>query len=65
MNLALVFQLASAIPSIIKAIQAIMASDAGHTIETAIETVIKHNTPGQPNAPALAPTAPDFQAPKG
>lgn len=54
-------QLMTMIPALINAVEAIMASDAAHTIESAIAVLIGHNTPGQPNAPALAPTA-DFQA---
>lgn len=62
MNPAILIQLFTAIPQLVKAVQAILNSDAGHTIETAVGALIHHNTPGQPNAPALAP---DAQASQG
>jgi hypothetical protein len=57
MNLSLFFQLASALPAIIKAIQTILASNEAKTLEDAVSVIISHNTPGQPNSPSLAPTA--------
>jgi hypothetical protein len=66
-NLGIIFQIATALPSVIKAIQTILASNEAHTIESAVGELISHNTAGQPNSPALSPTAQaiDFQAPKG
>lgn len=60
MNPAILIQFFTAIPQLIKAIETIMNSDAAHTIESAVKALINHNTPGQPNAPALG-----FDAPKG
>jgi hypothetical protein len=54
----ILIQLFTAIPSLVKAVQAILSSDAGHTIESAVVALIDHNTPNKPNAPALAPDAP-------
>jgi hypothetical protein len=55
MNPAILIQLFTAIPSLVQAVQTILNSDAGHTIEGAVGILINHNTPGKPNAPALAP----------
>ena len=60
MNPAILIQLFTAIPSLVQAVQTILNSDAGHTIESAVGALINHNTPGKPNAPALG-----FDAPKG
>jgi len=54
MNPAILTQLFTAIPSLVKAVETIMNSDAGHTIESAVTELINHNTPGQPNSPALS-----------
>ena len=53
MNLSILPFLFTTIPQLIRAVEAIMASDAAHTIESAIEALISHNTPGQPNEPSL------------
>lgn len=45
------------LPRIIAAVQQIMASDAAHTVESAVEELIGHVTPGAANSAALAPTA--------
>lgn len=45
------------LPTVITAIQAIMNSDAAHTVESAVSEWVNHNTPGQPNSPALSQTA--------
>lgn len=45
------------IPQVVAAIQQIMASDAAHTVESAVEEIISHLTPGGPAAKALAPSA--------
>ena len=50
-------QLFTIMPKVVQAVQTIMNSDAGHTIESAIAELIGHNTPGQPNSAALGPTA--------
>lgn len=44
--------------AIVKAFQAIMASDAAKTAEQAGKDLINHMTPGKPNSPALGPDAP-------
>lgn len=66
--LAILSEAMTAIPKVVTAVQTIMASDAALTIKQAFEQFFAHNTAGQPNAPALSPTAkplvPDFQAPK-
>jgi hypothetical protein len=66
-NLGIIFQIATALPSVIKAVQTILASNEAHTIESAVSELIQHNTAGQPNSSALSPTAHaiDFQAPSG
>lgn len=53
----IVTQAMTVIPQIVTAVQQIMASDAAHTIESAVEELIAHVTPGQANSPALAPSA--------
>lgn len=45
------------IPQVVAAIQQIMASDAAHTVESAIQEIIAHLTPGGPAAQALSPHA--------
>jgi hypothetical protein len=62
MNPMILIQLFTAIPNLVKAIETILSSDAGHTIVSAVEELISHNTKGAPNSPALSP---DFSAPKG
>lgn len=57
-NPMILVQLFTMMPKLVQAVQAILASDAAHTIESAIEVLTGHVTPGQPNAPALGPTAP-------
>jgi hypothetical protein len=54
MTASIIIQIVSAIPTIVKAVEAILSSDAGKTIEQAITEVIHHNTPGQPNSPSLS-----------
>lgn len=44
--------------ALIKAIQAIMASDAAKSAEQAGKDLLDHITPGKPNSPALGPNAP-------
>jgi hypothetical protein len=53
----ILIQLFTALPDLVKAVQAIMNSDAGHTIESAVEALVNHVTAGKPNAPALGPDA--------
>lgn len=48
-------QVLSMLPQLVNAVEAILASDGAHTIESAVKVLLDHNTPGQPNAPALAP----------
>lgn len=57
MNPMIIVQVLTMMPQLINAVETILASDSAHTIEAAIKQLIAHNTPGQPNAPALAPTA--------
>lgn len=54
MNPMIIVQIFSAIPQLVQAVQTILSSDAAHTIESAVEELISHNTPGQPNSPALS-----------
>lgn len=58
MNPMILVQIFTMVPQLVSAVEAILSSDAAHTIESAIAALISHNTPGAPNAPALAPTAP-------
>ncbi len=51
------------LPKLIDAVRTILASDAAHTIETAIAELLHHVTPGGPASPALAPDAPKLVAP--
>ena len=53
MNASILIQLFTMVPQLVQAVQAIMSSDAAHTIESAVQDLIKHNTPGQPNVKAL------------
>lgn len=53
MNPAVLIQLFTAIPSLIKAVETILQSDQAKTIEDAVKALINHNTPGQPNATPL------------
>jgi len=53
MNASILVQLFAAIPQLVQAVQTIMNSDAAHTIESAVQDLIKHNTAGAPNAKAL------------
>ena len=46
MNLGIIFQIATALPSVIKAVQTILASNEAHTIESAVSELIQHNTAG-------------------
>jgi lysozyme family protein len=57
-NPMILIQLFTAMPKLIQAVQTILASDAAHTIETAVLALMGHNTPGEPNVPALGPNAP-------
>jgi len=50
-------QLFTMIPQLVAAVQTLMASDSAHTIESAVGALMQHNTPGQPNAAVLGPTA--------
>lgn len=61
--LTIVMFLMSNLPKLIDAVRTIMASDAAHTIETAIAELIGHVTPGGPASQALAPSAPTLVAP--
>lgn len=54
MSPAILIQLFTAIPSLVKAVEEIMGSDAAHTIESAVQELINHNTKGAPNSPALS-----------
>jgi hypothetical protein len=45
--------IAQLLPVIVQAVETV-AADSGKPPEVAIEDVIKHLTPGQPNAPALS-----------
>ena len=57
-NIVAIFsQLMTIIPNLISAVQEIMASNAAHTIITAIQELLAHVTPGQPNSKALSPSA--------
>ena len=57
-NIVAIFsQLMTIIPGLISAIQEIMASNAAHTIITAVQELLAHVTPGQPASAALSPTA--------
>ena len=56
-NPLILVQLFTLIPQLVQAVQTIMASDSAHTIESAIGTLMAHNTAGQPNASALSPNA--------
>src|ERR1700749_3794407 len=58
MNTATLVQLFGMIPQLVRAVQSILASNAGQTLEGAIQELVKHVTPGQPNSPALAPSQP-------
>ena len=51
------------LPKIIDAVRTIRASDAGKTVEGAVEDLIHHITPGGPAAPALSPDAPPLVTP--
>lgn len=53
MNASILIQLFSAVPSLVQAVQTILNSDSAHTIESAVEALINHNTPGQPNSKPL------------
>lgn len=53
MNASILIQLFTMVPQLVQAVQTIMSSDAAHTIESAIQALIKHNTPGQPNVKSL------------
>lgn len=53
MNPAIIIQLLTAIPSLIKAVETILQSDQAKTIEDAVKMLINHNTPGQQNVAAL------------
>lgn len=68
MNPLILVQLFTAIPKLVQAVQEIMNSTAGHTIVSAVEELINHNTPGKSNSAALSPSSIptaslDFQAP--
>lgn len=54
MNPMILVQIFTMIPQLVSAVQTIMASDAAHTIESAVQELMQHNTPGQPNSPALS-----------
>lgn len=54
---AIISQAMTVIPQVVAAIQQIMASDGAHTIESAVEQIISHLTPGMAPAPALLSTA--------
>lgn len=54
MNLGVIFQILTTLPSIVKAIEAILASKEAQTLEQAISAIISHNTPGQPNSQTLS-----------
>lgn len=54
-NPTVLIQILSMLPQLVNAVEAILASDGAHTIESAVKVLLDHNTPGQPNAPALAP----------
>jgi hypothetical protein len=55
--MAIIAEAMKVIPQVVAAIQQIMASDEAHTIESAVQDIIHHLTPGGPAAPALAPHA--------
>jgi len=57
MNPMILVQLFTMIPQLVAAVQTLMASDSAHTIESAVGALMQHNTPGQPNAAVLGPTA--------
>lgn len=54
-NPTILVQILSMLPQLVQAVEAILASDGAHTIESAVKVLLDHNTKGQPNAPALAP----------
>lgn len=55
--LAIIAEAMKVIPQVVAAIQQIMASDQAHTIESAVQMIISHLTPGAPPASALMSTA--------
>lgn len=46
------------LPTLTAAVQSILASDSAHTVETAVAELCSHNTPGQPDSPALSAAEP-------
>jgi lysozyme family protein len=54
-NPLIIVEILSKLPTLVKAVQDILASDAAHTIESAVAEWAGHNTKGQPNSPALSP----------
>ena len=57
MNPMILVQLFTMIPQLVAAVQAIMSSDSAHTIESAVQALTAHNTPGLPNVAVLGPAA--------
>ena len=55
--MAIIAEAMKVIPQVVAAIQQIMASDEAHTIESAVQDIIHHLTPGGPAAAALSPHA--------
>ena len=55
--MAIIAEAMKVIPQVVAAIQQIMASDEAHTIESAVQDIIHHLTPGGPAAAALSATA--------
>jgi lysozyme family protein len=53
MNPLIIVEILSKLPTLVKAVQDILASNAAHTIESAVMEWTNHNTKGQPNSAAL------------
>lgn len=51
------------LPKLIDAVRTILASKEAQTIEDAVGQLMHHITPGGPNSPALAPSAPTLVQP--